>query len=74
MENTKIKITIHDLNVNSNLEFSVERKDNSKSDDELFRLYRKQILKTIIDDMTLDIKLCSGRIESCKFSEIFDGV
>ena len=73
MENTKIKITIHDLNVNSNLEFSVEKKDNHKSEEELCKLYRKQILKTIISDMTLDIRFCD-RIENWNFSEIFDGV
>ena len=73
MENTKIKINIEDIRVNSNLEISVEKKDNHKSEEELCKLYRKQILKTIISDMTLDIRFCD-RIENWNFSEIFDGV
>lgn len=73
MENTKIKINIEDIRVNSNLEISVEKKDNHKSEEELCKLYRKQILKTIISDMTLDIRFCD-RIENWNFSEIFDDV
>lgn len=73
MGNTRIKINIEDFNINSNLEISVEKKDDSKSDEELYKLYRKQILKTIINDMILEIRICN-RIEKWNFSEIFDDV